>query len=93
MLHRVSAFRVMPGCRLWVRFADRVEGEVDLSEPAGKGVFAPLADEGFFATVFVDELGALGWPNGADLAPVAMHDNLERHGYWQPRLAQAPQPA
>lgn len=93
MLHRISAFRVMPGYRLWVRLADGIEGEVDLSALVGQGMFAPLAEESFFAMAFVDEFGALGWPNGADLAPDAMHDGLERHGRWQPRLAASPQPA
>ena len=31
MLHEVSELRVEPGHRLWVRFADGVEGVVDLS--------------------------------------------------------------
>jgi hypothetical protein len=92
MLHRISELRVEPGYRLWVRFADGVEGEVDVSALVGSGMFTPLADESFFATAFIDEFGALGWPNGADLAPDAMHDSLKHHGRWQPRLAASPQP-
>ena len=60
------------GCyRLWLRFDNDVEGEVDL-EPmlSFDGVFAPLRDENYFAQVRVDpELATLMWPNGADFAP------------------------
>jgi hypothetical protein len=86
MLHRISELRVEPGYRLRVRFTDGVEGEVDVSGLIGRGVFAALADETAFAAAYVDELGAVGWPNGADLAPDAMHDSLERHGFWRPQL-------
>jgi hypothetical protein len=38
-------------------------------------VFEPLRDEAFFAQVAVDpELGTVVWPNGADLAPDALHE-------------------
>ena len=93
MLHRISELRVEPGYRLRVRFTDGVEGEVDVSGLIGWGVFAALADESLFAAAYVDEFGAVGWPNGADLAPDAMHDSLKQHGFWRPRLGVARQPA
>ena len=93
MLHRISELRVEPGYRLRVRFTDGVEGEVDVSGLIGWGVFAALADESVFAAAYVDEIGAVGWPNGADLAPDAMHDSLKQHGFWRPRLGAARQPA
>lgn len=59
------------GHRLWLRFADRSAGEVDLdTHMAFDGIFAALADPEAFATVKVDpEAGTVVWPNGADLDP------------------------
>src|SRR5262249_8500155 len=39
----------------------------------------PLKDPAFFARVFV-ELGALTWPNGYDLDPIALHDRMAAAG-------------
>jgi Protein of unknown function (DUF2442) len=61
--------------RLYLRFADGVEGEVDLDEIVRwEGVFAPLRDPSRFAQVRVDtELGTVVWPNGADLDPDVLY--------------------
>jgi hypothetical protein len=93
MLHEVSEVRVEPGHRSRVRSTDGVEGVVDLSAVVGRGVFAPLMDEAVFAGASIDEFGAVCWPNGADLAPDAMHAAMKRHGRWQPALAGTAQPA
>ncbi len=39
----------------------------------------PLKEPTFFARVFV-ELGALTWPNGFDLDPIALHDLMSVAG-------------
>jgi hypothetical protein len=39
-------------------------------------MFEPLQDPKFFAQVFVDDFGAVAWPNGADLAPDALYEQL-----------------
>ncbi|MFN8485771.1 MAG: DUF2442 domain-containing protein [Anaerolineae bacterium] len=36
--------RALDGYRLWLRYADGVEGVVDLSDHVGKGVFAAWED-------------------------------------------------
>lgn len=64
--------------RLRVSFADGttrvVDLEAKLSGPLGP-VFEPLRDVAFFASATVDpETGTVTWPNGADLAPDALHD-------------------
>ena len=89
MLQEISEFRVEADHRLWVRFKDGVEGTVDLSGLIGHGVFAPLVDQAMFAGVAIDEFGALCWPNGADLAPDAMHAALRTEGNWRPALTAA----
>jgi hypothetical protein len=68
--------RALPGYRLEVRFADGVEGIVDLSQDLWGPVFEPLKDPVRFAEVGLDEHGAPCWPNGADLAPDAIYQDL-----------------
>jgi hypothetical protein len=74
MRYRIEAVEARPGYRIWIRFADGVEGEVDLSELVGHGVFQSWNDPGEFAKVFIDEdSGTVAWPGGIDLAPDALH--------------------
>ena len=60
--------------RLHVVFEDGVSGELDASGWEWRGVFEPLRDPAYFARVELDdEIGAIGWPNGADVAPETLH--------------------
>lgn len=70
-LHDPVAARPLPGFKVWVRFDDGVEGVVDLSEVAGKGVFARWTDDpAEFDEMKVDpESGTLLWPGDLDVAP------------------------
>ena len=74
MGYRLVAVEARPNFRLWVRFADGVEGEVDLSDVAGRGVFSRWTDAPEeFAQVVIDEVtGAPNWPGDLDVAPDAV---------------------
>lgn len=61
---------------LYVEFSDGIAGEVDLSARLFGPVFEPLRDEAYFKRVAPDPFGAPYWPNGADLAPDALHRQL-----------------
>jgi hypothetical protein len=76
MMWKIVEVRVLPGYRLEVRFADGVEGIVDLSEELWGPMFEPLRDPAKFAEVGLTERGVICWPNGADLAPDAIYDDL-----------------
>ncbi|SOD41831.1 DUF2442 domain-containing protein [Nitrosovibrio sp. Nv4] len=81
----VMAVEALDGYRLRVRFADGLEGEVEMAEfvhAPNAGVFAALADPEIFAQAHV-ELGAVTWPGELDLAPDAMHDEIEKNGVWK----------
>ena len=76
----------MPRMRLHVEFVDGTSGEVHmqplLESPRVAGtLFEQLRDPALFAKARV-ELGAVTWPNGADLAPDAMYDAIRAHGSW-----------
>ncbi len=72
------AIQVSPrgGYRIWVRYADGVEGEIDLSDLAGRGVFQVWADRRVFETVHIDESGGIAWEGGLDLCPDALYLRL-----------------
>ena len=70
MLPRLIAAKYLHGHTLWLRFADGLEGEVDLRSELEGEMFEPLRDEGYFKqVVFHPELRTVVWPNGADFAP------------------------
>jgi len=75
VLKDVVEARGTEGHRIYVRFEDGVEGEVDLSALVRfTGVFAPLRDPEEVRKVAVDpELGTVCWPNGADLDPDVLY--------------------
>lgn len=62
--------------RIWLRYQDGTEGEVDLSDLAGRGVFADWDDEGVFAQIGLDPHGAVEWPGDLDLCPEALYLRL-----------------
>jgi hypothetical protein len=69
MLKDVVEVRALSGRRLWLHFEDGATGVVDVAKLVPfDGVFAPLADEAFFARVRIhDETRSVCWPNEADL--------------------------
>jgi hypothetical protein len=76
---RVKSVSALPEFRLRVTFVDGSSGEVEMS--AFGTIFAPLRDQAVFTRVRI-ELGTVQWPNGADLSPDAMYDEIKAHGCW-----------
>ena len=77
MLHRIVQVDARPSYRVWVRFEDGMEGEVDLSDLVGKGVFQAWDDSREFARVSVDDVsGTIAWPGGIDLAPDTLYRDI-----------------
>jgi hypothetical protein len=67
---------------LWVEHRDGVKGHVRFRPSHLRGVFEVLKDPDYFAQVGIAH-GAVSWPNEMpDLAPDAMHDEIEKHGEW-----------
>lgn len=79
-LNRSRATKVepRPAYRLYVEFSDGVAGVIDLSDRLFGTLFAPLRDESLFKQVTLDQYGVPCWPNGADLAPDAIHQKLRK---------------
>ncbi len=73
----VRSVRHFGGHKLQVGFADGTVRVINLEGKLAGGVgpvFEPLREVSFFSLATVDpELGTIVWPNGADLAPEALH--------------------
>lgn len=81
---RVTSVLALPNSQLEVTFVDGTTGKVDmldfLRSPTIDGtVFESLRDPAVFAEARI-VMGAVQWPNGADLAPDAMHDAIHKTG-------------
>jgi hypothetical protein len=71
----VTHARHVHGHVVWLRFADGVEGEVDVADGLTGALLAPLRDVELFARVQVQH-GTLVWPNGADWAPETLRERV-----------------
>jgi hypothetical protein len=65
--------KALPDYRLWLHYTDGVEGEVDLSHLAGRGVFAAWDDYQVFEKVHIGTSGAIAWNDDIDLCPDALY--------------------
>jgi len=71
---RPTSVESLPGFRLRLQFEDGVEGVVDLSQLAGRGVFARWTEEpDSFDGVQVTPHGALAWGDDLDLCADALY--------------------
>lgn len=77
MVPRIVEAHYIAGFRIWIRFSDGAEGDVDLSQELTGPIFAPLRNvEEFKRVALHPELRTLVWPNGADLASEFLREKL-----------------
>lgn len=76
---KVIAERYLGDFQVALQFSDGAEGVFDgralLQQHAGS-LLAPLREEEFFRRCFVDA-GALCWPNGLELSPTKLRENVK----------------
>jgi len=76
-MERVVSVKSLGVHRIWVRFTDGFQGEVDLSHLAGRGVFRAWDVPGVFDQVFVDPIArTVAWPGGIDLCPDVLYARM-----------------
>lgn len=66
----------LPGYQLWIAYSDGSEGEVDLSDLAGKGVFALWDEPGAFEKVSITPWRSIGWSDEVELCADALYLRL-----------------
>ena len=75
-LPQPSAVKALSSHRIWLRYNDRTEGDIDLSNLAGHGVCEPRNDAALFNAVHRGSHGASEWSSDVDLCPDAMYVRL-----------------
>jgi hypothetical protein len=79
-LPAVVGVAVIGDYRLRLLVDDGTAGDVDFSSMDWKGVFEPLRDPTYFASVKLDsEAATIVWPNGADLAPETLYQQARKN--------------
>jgi hypothetical protein len=73
MKFKLKDVQVQSGFRLHLRYEDGVEGDVDLSDIAGRGVFKTWDDRAVFENVRITSGGGLEWPGSIDLCEDALY--------------------
>ena len=73
---RPTAVAPRDGYRIWLRFSDGAEGEVDLSHLAGQGVFQQWENREFFESVSIAAGGGISWGNSIELCPDTLYAEL-----------------
>ena len=68
--------KALPRYRIWLRYDDGAQGEVDLSDMAGRGVFQAWTNPGVFDAVRLGSHGAIEWGPDLDACPDAMYMRL-----------------
>ena len=77
MVPRITEMKYLSEYRVWLRFDDGKEGEVDLQDELWGEVFEPLKQLERFKTVYLDrELNTICWESGADFAPEFLYTKL-----------------
>lgn len=65
--------RALEPYRIWLRYDDGVEGEVDLSDMAGDGVFVAWEDPSFFSGVRLGPGRSIAWSECIDMCGDALY--------------------
>ena len=72
-MRRINKVQVLAGYCLELTFDDGVRGIADLSDLAGKGVFALWNDRAAFEQVRIGSSGELAWGDRIDLCPDSLY--------------------
>jgi hypothetical protein len=72
-MRKVLKAKALQGCCVELDFDDGASGTVDLSDLAGKGVFALWDNRSGFEQVRVGRSGELVWGDQIDLCPDALY--------------------
>ncbi len=67
---KISEIKALSNYKLHIKYNNGVEGDLDLSGLAGKGVFEKFNDINYFNNVWIGEGGAPTWKDEIDIDPI-----------------------
>lgn len=70
------AVKALTDFRIWLRYSDGTEGEVDLSDLASRGVFTIWDQPGVFESVTIGPGRAIHWTDEVELCPDSLYMRL-----------------
>jgi hypothetical protein len=73
---RPTEIKALDKYRIWIRYSDDTEGEVDLSDFAGRGVFTLWDEDNNFQKVSLGAHGEIQWSDEIDLCPDTIYLRL-----------------
>jgi len=68
-MKKITALKVLDNYRVWLRFNDGVEGEVDFSQKPRTGVYASWNRYENFRAARIGDCGELMWDSQLDFCP------------------------
>ncbi|MYE54170.1 MAG: DUF2442 domain-containing protein [Chloroflexi bacterium] len=68
--------KALSGFRIWIAYEDGVNGEIDLSDIAGKGVFKAWEELGVFEKVYISPRRTIAWNDDLDICADALYLEL-----------------
>lgn len=76
-MYKIIAVKALKNYQLEICFEDGARGIVNLVSLVGKGIFSSWKDYKEFKKVYIDETShTVAWPNGIDLAPEALYEEV-----------------
>ena len=77
MTLRITYAKYIEGYKIYIRFSDGSEGEINFESELTGEIFEPLRDISFFKKFSLNhEIHTIIWPNGADFAPEFLYENI-----------------
>lgn len=68
-MEKIKSIKFLGEYNIQVVFKDEFTAEIDFSVFIDKGISLKLKEMNYFQKAYVDEYGALTWPNGYDFDP------------------------
>ena len=70
---KITSAKALSDYKIWIKYSDGVEGEVDLSHLVGKGVFSSWEDINVFQNFHIENGRAITWTDQIDLCADALY--------------------
>ncbi len=78
MIVRPIELKVLKNYKIWLKYSDGEEGEIDLYDYVGKGIFKSWEDYKFFQSVHIGDNGEFTWSDEIDLCPDSLYLKLTK---------------